>query len=97
MQSMTQSRFSVMYSAIVSRVTKSATACTRQAGLMAWIRAAISSTLGLPTAPSTAWICRLVLVMQTSSRSNRLISPTPLRANASATQEPTPPMPTTAT
>ena len=34
--------------------------------------------------------------MHTSSVSNRLISPT-LRASASATQEPTPPMPTTAT
>ena len=49
-----------------------------------------------PIVDANACICRLVLVMQRSSISIRMIVPTPDRARASAAQEPTPPMPTTA-
>ncbi|MNR00304.1 hypothetical protein D3C85_1160730 [compost metagenome] len=54
MQSITQSMFGVMYSAMVSRVTKSGTACTVQSGLIPRRRSAITSTLGLPTVLSSA-------------------------------------------
>ncbi|MNF95197.1 hypothetical protein D3C84_779380 [compost metagenome] len=97
MQSITQSMFGVMYSAMVSRVTKSGTACTVQSGLIPRRRSAITSTLGLPTVLSSACNWRLALLTQTSSRSNSDISPTPQRAMASAAQEPTPPTPTIAT
>ena len=56
----------------------------------------MASVLDCPIVVSRAWICRLVLVMQRSSRSIRIMAPTPDRARASAAQEPTPPMPTTA-
>jgi len=44
-----------------------------------------------------AFVCRLVLEMQTSSGSMSVSEPTPERASASTAHEPTPPSPTTQT
>ncbi len=57
----------------------------------------LDPTLARPTVLSRACNWRLLLLTQTSSRSNREISPTPQRAMASAAQDPTPPTPTMAT
>ena len=48
----------------------------------------MTSTLARPTVLLRACNCRLLLLTQTSSRSNSEISPTPQRAMASAAQEP---------
>ena len=69
---------------------------TSASGLISRRRVAMVSVLDCPIVDANACICRLVLVMQRSSISIRMIVPTPDRARASAAQEPTPPMPTTA-
>src|SRR5690606_17269138 len=96
MQSTTQSMSGVMYSARVSGVTKPMIGRTSQAGLMARMRSAITSTLSRPMLPALPGNCRLVLVTQMSSMSIRVMRPMPVRASASAAQLPTPPIPTTA-
>jgi hypothetical protein len=53
--------------------------------------------LGLAIDIAKACICRLVLDSATMSRSIMEIRPTPERASASTTHDPTPPMPTTQT
>mmetsp|Transcript_34848 Transcript_34848/g.80837 ORF Transcript_34848/g.80837 Transcript_34848/m.80837 type:complete len:354 (-) Transcript_34848:86-1147(-) len=72
------------------------TAVTLQSGLICATRSAMTSTLGRPTVPIKACSWRLVLLMQTSSKSTKVRPPKPVRARPSTTQEPTPPRPTTA-
>src|SRR5450830_860336 len=64
---------------------------------MSAMRSAMASTLACPTVVPKAWIWRLILDSATLSRSIKVSSATPLRAKASAAQEPTPPMPITTT
>ena len=67
------------------------------AGLTRASRAAISSTLSAPNAPSSAWSCRFAFVSSTRSPSTIVTRPTPARTSASAAKLPTPPTPSTTT
>ena len=95
--SMTRSNGPARSSVMLAGVTNEATVSTFSAGLMARQRSAMASTLLRPKLPSSACNCRLLLDTQMSSASNRLSRPMPERASASTSQDPTPPMPMTAT
>ena len=57
----------------------------------------MTSIFIFPIDEVVACSCRLAFDMQTSSRSTSIIDPTPLRQRDSAHQDPTPPIPITAT
>jgi len=78
-------------------VTKLGIASTVICGLMARLRSAIASTFTRPYWPASAGSWRLVFDTHRSSASISVRCPTPVRASASTTHEPTPPMPITAT
>ncbi len=82
-------------SAALARVTNAVRSSVRIPGRIACARSATASVFARPAAPATAWSCRFVLEAQTVSPSTSVSEPTPLRASASAVQEPTPPSPTT--
>ncbi len=66
-------------------------------GLISSIRVFITSVFLRPTVFTVAIIWRFMLLSQTLSASIKSNAPTPLRARASQTYPPTPPMPNTAT
>src|SRR5690606_26001655 len=81
----------------LAAVRNAGTARASTAGLMARQRSAITSALLRPYCSAMAGNWRLVLDTHRSSASISSSAPTAERASASATHEPTPPRPTTAT
>ncbi len=66
-------------------------------GFISFILAAITSTLGIPIVLCSACICLLIFESATLSLSIKTIFPIPALTSASAQNDPTPPIPNTAT